>query len=469
MEEIKADTTDHHHRLDVSEEKPPLLLTTSKPKRVASLDIFRGLTVVLMILVDDAGGQWPVIGHAPWNGCNLADFVMPFFLFIVGMAVPLALKRMASKHMAVKKVIIRTFKLLFWGVLLQGGFSHAPDELTYGVDMKHIRWCGILQRIALAYLVVSLVEIFSRDAEAKDLATSQFSILKLYSWHWLVGAIVLIVYFAILYAAYVPDWKFIVHDKDSVAYGKTFTVACGVRGKLDPPCNAVGYIDREVLGINHMYKRPAWRRSEACNENSPYQGPFRKDAPSWCYAPFEPEGILSSISAILSSIIGVHFGHVLVHLKDHSSRLKHWLSMGFVLLIVGILLHFTHAIPLNKQLYTFSYVCVTSGAAALVFSAFYIMVDIWGFKYLFMPLKWIGMNAMFVYVMAAAGIFAGFINGWYYGDPHNTLIYWIKKHIFINVWHSTRVGILLYVIFAEILFWAIVAGILHRLGIYWKL
>ena len=46
----------------------------------------------LMILVDGAGGEWPVIGHAPWNGCNLADFVMPFFLFIVGMAIPLSLK-----------------------------------------------------------------------------------------------------------------------------------------------------------------------------------------------------------------------------------------------------------------------------------------------------------------------------------------------------------------------------------------
>lgn len=138
-------------------------------------------------------------------------------------------------------------------------------------------------------------------------------------------------------------------------------------------------------------------------------------------------------------------------------------------------LPFAAAIPLNKQLYTLSYVCVTSGAAALVFSAFYIMVcffgslwwileivlacfsvmvdfssglyftrglmfiffiwgwfsivtlwlqvDIWGLKYLFMPFKWIGMNAMLVYVMAAEGIFAGFINGWYYDDPHNTLVH----------------------------------------------
>ncbi|KAI4301759.1 hypothetical protein L6164_035006 [Bauhinia variegata] len=467
MAEIKAGAilseSDFHSEPGVFHQNPP------KPKRVVSLDIFRGLTVALMILVDDAGGQWPVIGHAPWNGCNLADFVMPFFLFIVGMAIPLALKRIPKRLLAVRKVLLRTLKLLFWGLLLQGGYSHAPDNLTYGVDMRHIRWCGILQRIALAYLIESLVEIFSRRALAKDLAPTHISIFQIYYWHWLVGACVLIVYMALLYGLYVPDWKFTVHNPDSINNGKTFLVACGVRGKLDPPCNAVGYIDREVLGINHMYKSPAWRRSEACTENSPHEGPFKANAPSWCYAPFEPEGILSSVSAILSTIIGVHFGHVLIHLQDHSSRLKQWLLMGFALLMLGIVLHFTHAIPLNKQLYTLSYVCLTSGTAGLIFSAFYIMADIWGLKYLFLPFKWIGMNAMVVYVMAAEGIFAGFINGWYYNDPHNTLVYWIQKHIFVNVWHSTKVGILLYVIFAEILFWAIVAGILHRLAIYWKL
>ncbi|XP_028068115.1 heparan-alpha-glucosaminide N-acetyltransferase isoform X3 [Camellia sinensis] len=422
-----------------------------------------------MILVDDAGGEWPMIGHAPWNGCNLADFVMPFFLFIVGMAIALALKRIPNWLIATRKVILRTLKLLFWGLLLQGGYSHAPDKLTYGVDMKKIRWCGILQRIALAYLVVALIEILTKDAQAKDLSRVRFSIFRLYCWHWLVGACVLIVYLAVIYGIYVPDWHFTVHNMDSADYGKILTVTCGVRGKLDPPCNAVGYIDREVLGINHMYEHPAWKRSKACTKNSPYEGPFLNDAPSWCWAPFEPEGILSSISAILSTIIGVHYGHVLIHMKSHSSRLIHWIVMGLALLVLGITLHFTNAIPLNKQLYTFSYVCVTSGAAALVFSAFYTLVDIWNLKYLFLPLEWIGMNAMLVYVMAAEGIFAAFINGWYYGDPHNTLIYWIQKHIFIGVWHSRRVGILLYVVFAEILFWGAVAGILHRLRVYWKL
>ncbi|XP_024963781.1 heparan-alpha-glucosaminide N-acetyltransferase isoform X1 [Cynara cardunculus var. scolymus] len=452
-------------------EEPHVNTTTEKmkKKRVASVDIFRGFTVALMILVDDAGGEWPMIAHAPWNGCNLADFVMPFFLFIVGMSIALALKRIRDRCIATKKVLLRTLKLIFWGLLLQGGFSHAPDKLSYGVDMKNIRWCGILQRIALAYFVVGLLEIATQRTHAEELPPGCLSIYKLYIWHWILGACVIIVYLAVIYGTYVPNWQFTVHNTDSADYGKILTVACDVRGKLDPPCNAVGYIDRQVLGINHMYPHPAWKRSKACTKRSPYEGPFKKDAPSYCSAPFEPEGVLSSISAILSTTIGVHLGHVLIHMKGHSSRLRHWIMMGLGLVVLGIVLHFTDAIPLNKQLYTFSYVCVTSGAAALVFSFFYIMVDIWTLRYLFLPLEWIGKNAMLVYVMAAEGIFAGFVNGWYYDNPHNTLIYWIQKHIFFGVWHSRRVGILLYVIFAEIMFWVIISGILDWLGIYWKL
>lgn len=203
-----------------------------KTKRVASLDIFRGLTVALMVLVDDAGGEWPMIGHAPWNGCNLADFVMPFFLFIVGMAIALALKRIPEKLAAIRKVILRTLKLLFWGLLLQGGYFHDLDKLKYGVDMNRIRLCGILQRIAIAYLVVAVIEITTRQAQSKELPTGWFSIFKLYSWQWVIGACVLVVYLATLYGTYVPDWNFVVQNPDSVHFGKTLAVTCNVRGIL---------------------------------------------------------------------------------------------------------------------------------------------------------------------------------------------------------------------------------------------
>ncbi|KAF5176222.1 Heparan-alpha-glucosaminide n-acetyltransferase [Thalictrum thalictroides] len=469
------DIGDDHHNNEKSEEeervKPveaeeqPLIVL--KNKRVATLDVFRGLTIVIMILVDDAGSAYARIDHSPWNGCTLADFVMPFFLFIVGVAIALALKRIPKVGATVKKIIIRTIKLLFWGILLQGGYSHAPNDLDYGVDMKQIRWCGILQRIALAYLIVALIETATTKIRPTILGSGQFSIFSAYRWQWLGGFVVFLIYMITTFSLYVPDWSFEFEEPNHGT--KRYTVKCGMRGHLGPACNAVGYVDRQVWGINHLYSDPVWKRLKACTLSSPESGPLRENAPSWCRAPFEPEGLLSSISAILSCTIGVHYGHVLIHFKGHAERLKHWISMGLVLLVVAIILHFTDAIPLNKQLYSFSYVCFTAGAAGIIFSGFYILIDVLGIRTPFLFLEWIGMNAMLVFVMAAQGIFAAFINGWYYGGEDNNLVNWIQEHVFNDVWKSERVGTLLYVIFAEITFWGVISGILHKLGIYWKL
>ncbi|KAL2481355.1 Protein of unknown function (DUF1624) [Abeliophyllum distichum] len=451
------------HPGEMKEEQP---LIKQKTKRIATLDAFRGLTIVLMILVDDAGGAYSRIDHSPWNGCTLADFVMPFFLFIVGVAIALALKKIPKVKSAIRKIILRTLKLLFWGIILQGGYSHAPDDLSYGVDMKQIRWCGILQRIALVYFVVAIIETLTTKLRPTVLNPGYFSIFTAYKWQWFGGFVAFVIYMVTAFALYVPDWTFVLHHKHGA---EKYTVKCGMRGHFGPACNAVGYVDRQVWGINHLYSQPVWSRLKACTFNSPDSGPLRKDAPSWCRAPFEPEGLLSTISAILSGTIGIHYGHVLIHVKEHAERLKHWVSMGLVLLIVAVILHFTDAIPINKQLYSFSYVCFTAGAAGIVFSGFYILIDVWGLRTPFLFLEWIGMNAMLVFVMAAQGIFAAFINGWYYKNPDNNLVNWIQQHVFIDVWKSERVGTLLYVIFAEITFWGVVAGILHKLGIYWKL
>ncbi|KAH9671182.1 DUF1624 domain-containing protein [Citrus sinensis] len=404
-------------------------LLQQKSKRVATLDAFRGLTVVLMILVDDAGGAYARIDHSPWNGCTLADFVMPFFLFIVGVAIALALKKVPKINGAVKKIIFRTLKLLFWGIILQGGYSHAPDALSYGVDMKHIRWCGILQRIALVYVVVALIETLTTKRRPNVLEPRHLSIFTAYQWQWIGGFIAFVIYIITTYSLYVPNWSFSEHSDHGV---KKYIVKCGMRGHLGPACNAVGYVDRELWGINHLYSDPVWSRLEACTLSSPNSGPLREDAPSWCRAPFEPEGLLR------------------VTLRGSSTGSR-W------------------AIPINKQLYSFSYVCFTAGAAGIVFSALYVLMDVWELRTPFLFLKWIGMNAMLVFVLGAQGILAGFVNGWYYKNPDNTLVNWIQNHLFIHVWNSERLGTLLYVIFAEITFWGVVAGILHRLGIYWKL
>ncbi|GFS36206.1 heparan-alpha-glucosaminide N-acetyltransferase-like protein [Actinidia rufa] len=392
---VVLDPTDLHDKEKSShhihdEQNQPLPPIKPKTKRVATLDAFRGLTIVASV------------------------------------AIALALKPNAMK--------------LDFDVAenTQGGYSHAPNDLSYGVDMKKIRWCGILQR---------------PSPPSSDQLSSTWSFLHFhtaYRWQWLGGFVSFIIYMVTTYALYVPDWSFTVHDDQEP---QRYTVKCGMRGHLGPACNAVGYVDRQVWGINHLYSQPVWKRLNACTLSSPSDGPLRENAPSWCRAPFEPEGLLSTISAILSGTIGIHYGHVLIHFKGHSERLKQWVSMGLGLLILSIILHFTDAIPINKQLYSFSYVCFTAGAA--------------GNRVL-----WVlhaGKNAMLVFVMAAEGIFAAFINGWYYETPDNSLVHWIRRHVFVDVWNSERVGTLLYVIFAEITFWGVVSGILHKFGIYWKL
>ncbi|KAL4605569.1 hypothetical protein ACB092_09G038700 [Castanea dentata] len=280
-----------------------------------------------MILVDDAGGggAYARIDHSPWNGCTLADFVMPFFLFIVGVAIALALKR-----------------------------------------------------ITLVYFVVALIEILTTKLRPTVLDSGHISIFTAYRWQWIGGFVAFLIYIITTYALYIPDRSFVLQNPDGTA--KRYTVQCGMRGHLGPACNAVGYVDRQVWGIEHLYSQPVWIRLKACTFSSPYQGPLREDAPTWCLAPFEPEGLISSISAILSGTIGIHYEHVLIHFKSHSERLKQWVSMGFGLLIIAIILHFTNAIPINKQLYSISYVCFTAGAAGFVFSGFYILIDVWGLR-----------------------------------------------------------------------------------------
>ncbi|KAL6529138.1 hypothetical protein OROHE_014882 [Orobanche hederae] len=203
------------------------LSTLSSSSRLVSLDTFHGFTVVLMIFVDDASGILPTINHSPWNGLTLADFVMPFFLFMVGVSFGLVHKTMPCGAAATRKAICRAVKLLVLGLFLQ--------EL-------------------MVFLLTSI-------------------------------------YLLLLYAIYVPDWAYwIPYDASSEA--KIYMVKCGVRGDTGPACNAAGMIDCMILGVNHLYRKPIYARTQQCSINSPDYGPLPPDAPSWCEAPFDPEGCL---------------------------------------------------------------------------------------------------------------------------------------------------------------------------------
>ncbi|PNY07834.1 heparan-alpha-glucosaminide N-acetyltransferase [Trifolium pratense] len=242
----------------------------------------------LMILVDDAGGLIPALNHSPWNGLTIADFVMPFFLFIVGVALAFTYKKPSCKVDATRKAILRALKLLALGIFLQGGYVHRVNDLSFGVDLKQIRWMGILQRIAVAYLVTALCEIWLKR---EDIVNSGSTLLRKYRYQWALALFLSVIYLFLLYGMYVPDWEYEVPTEPS-SEPMIFSVKCGVRGNTGPACNVVGMIDRSLLGIQHLYRRPIYARMPECSINSPDYGPLPPDAPTWCQAPFDPEGLL---------------------------------------------------------------------------------------------------------------------------------------------------------------------------------
>ncbi|AED95587.1 heparan-alpha-glucosaminide N-acetyltransferase-like protein (DUF1624) [Arabidopsis thaliana] len=288
-------------------------------ERLVSLDVFRGLTVAFMILVDDVGGILPSINHSPWDGVTLADFVMPFFLFIVGVSLAFAYKNLSCRFVATRKALIRSLKLLLLGLFLQGGFIHGLNNLTYGIDVEKIRLMGILQRIAIAYLVVALCEIWLKGNHN---VSSELSMIKKYRFHWVVAFVITTIYLSLLYGLYVPDWEYQILKEDQGSTLTTFLnlkVKCGVRGHTGPGCNAVGMLDRMFLGIQHLYRKPVYARTKQCSINYPNNGPLPPDAPSWCQAPFDPEGLLSSLMATVTCLVGLHYGHIIIHFKVNIS------------------------------------------------------------------------------------------------------------------------------------------------------
>ncbi|WRX09130.1 Heparan-alpha-glucosaminide N-acetyltransferase [Theobroma cacao] len=422
-------------------------------QRLVSLDVFRGLTIVLMILVDDVGGLLPAINHSPWNGLTLADYVMPFFLFIVGVSLGLTYKRLSCRVTATRKAILRALKLLVLGLFLQGGFFHGLNNLTYGVDIQQMRLMGILQRIAIAYLVAAICEIWLKgDHHVK----SELNLLRKHRFQWVAALALTIIYISLLYGLYVPDWEYQIPVATSSSAPKFFSVSssfllkisfkvkCGVRGDTGPACNVVGMIDRKILGIKHLYRKPVFERTKQCSINSPDYGPLPSDAPSWCQAPFDPEGLLrfvcsssspsvaclwmdlvfsgcSSVMAMVTCLVGLHYGHIIVHFKDHRDRIRLWLISSSGLLVLGLALDF-FGMHVNKALYTFSYMCVTAGAAGFLFAGIYLLVDICGYRRMTLVLEWMGKHALMIYILAACNIVPIIIQGFYWKQPQNNIL-----------------------------------------------
>jgi predicted acyltransferase len=303
-------------------------------ERLLSLDVFRGMTVAGMLLVNNPG-DWDHIfeplEHAKWNGWTPTDLIFPFFLFIVGVTSYLSLSQRRARgdsESAIVRQILRRGALIFlFGLFLAwfpgymwGKIDGMPDptildRVVYRV--QHIRIMGVLQRIAVAYVIGALITL--RGSWKQHAMT-------------LVG--ILLGYWALMTLVTVPDR--------------------GVPGSqlLDQPDAVLSaWFDRLVLGTNHLWI----------------------SAKTW-----DPEGLLSTLPAVGTMMLGQFAGRWIGQPKPVAERLNGMFACGALLLMVGLMWNWSF--PINKTLWTSSYVVFTAGLALVTLATCMWIIDVQGWK-----------------------------------------------------------------------------------------
>lgn len=296
-------------------------------QRLQSLDVFRGITVAAMILVNNPGSWENVYSpllHAHWNGCTPTDLVFPFFLFSVGMSIHLAYKNKVSLGLTrplLYKILKRTIIIFSLGLFL----SLFPE-----FDFSNVRIPGVLQRISLVFGVCAILY----------LTTSWLTQIR-------VLLATLIAYYLLMTLIPVP----------------------GVgASNLDPGTNLAAWLDNLLLS-GHM-----WSQTK-----------------TW-----DPEGILSTLPAIGSGLAGMLAGRLVTSFDDAAKRVSWLFFTGAILTVCG--LAWGLAFPINKSLWTSSYVLYTSGIAMQVLATLYWTIDVLGYEKWSRPFTWYGVNALAVFV-----------------------------------------------------------------------
>jgi predicted acyltransferase len=338
-------------------------------ERIQSVDLFRGLTIALMILVnnngDFRGAYWPLL-HSEWNGWTPTDLVFPFFVFIVGVSMVYSFRTRLARGDSRSSILLHALRraaiLFAIGVLIINSF---PDHY----DPAHIRIYGVLQRIAICYLVAAVFVLWT-GVEGKIVA---------------IG-VCLIGYWILM--RYVPVPGFGVPTRDIPL--------------LDPNRNWVAWLDRKLL-MGHLYEGVR-----------------------------DPEGLLSTIPAVGTVLFGVLTGEWLRSKATPRAKAFWMVIFGVIGLAAGKF--FNIWFPINKKLWTSSYVLFTAGFALVVLALCYWVLDVRKLRGRWtMPALVFGMNAIAAYTlseMLAAGLDAWSVRvaaGPEHEMPMQTFIY---QHLF---------------------------------------
>lgn len=369
-------------------------------QRYYSLDVFRGATVALMILVNNPG-SWKYIydplEHAPWHGCTPTDLVFPFFLFAVGNAMAFVMPRFEKAGPAAfwQKVIKRTLLIFGIGLFLHWSpfIKWSGNELV-AKSWDQIRIFGVLQRIAVSYFFASILVYYGKTRGA-----------------FYGGILLLLVYWML----------------------------CLFLGTTGDPYSLEGYfgtqIDIAVLGTNHMYKGEG--------------------------VPFDPEGIASTLPAIVQVVFGFLVGEYIQKKGKSFEMLAQLFVAGIVLTVAGFIWH--EVFPINKKIWTSSYVLYTTGLAILTIGTLIYLIEFkesrgaWSkFFDVF------GKNPLFIFVLSGFLPRVTALFRWVdhvneeTGKPVYTSVFpWFYQNICKPISDNPNNGSLFYAICIIVFYWAI--------------
>lgn len=322
-----------------------------KSERLVSLDVFRGMTVAGMLLVNNPGtwsAIYPPLAHAPWHGWTPTDLIFPFFLFIVGITTELSLRARRARgddEGAIVRQVLRRGSLIFlFGLLLSGFpfFTWPPalegasvlERVVHRVE--HWRIMGVLQRIGVAYLCGALLTLRT------TLRQQLLIVLALLFGYW-----------ALMTLVPVPD--------------------TGVPGRfvLDKPDQLLSaWLDRSVLGVDHLWS----------------------GAKTW-----DPEGLLSTLPAIATMICGTFAGRwIAEQQRPLPERLAALFAVGALAMMLGLMWHWVF--PINKNIWTSSYVVFTAGIGAVSLATCMWLIDVMQWRRWTFPFVIYGVNPMLAFL-----------------------------------------------------------------------
>lgn len=350
----------------------------SPSKRLRSLDTFRGISLVIMVFVNYGGGRYWFFKHESWNGLTVADLVFPWFVFIMGTSIALSINSLlrsgTSRGSVLKKVVWRSLQLFIIGV-----FIINPNYCQGPLSWDNLRIPGVLQRLAWSYLVVACLDLLVARAHLDIISMeawwSRGLDILLYWPAWLCVLVMEVIWLCLTFLLPVPGCP----------TGYLGPGGIGDMGQF-PNCTggAAGFIDRWLLGEKHIYQNPSSRVIYAT------------------HVPFDPEGVLGSINSILMAFLGLQAGKIILQYRDvHTSIMSRFLIWGFFLGIISAILTRCSTdqgfIPVNKNMWSLSYVTTLASFAYVLLVLVYYTVDVkkwWSGAPFYYP----GMNSILVYV-----------------------------------------------------------------------